>query len=100
MPGHLHPFDHPAGVRTGADRTGRTGAIGLAVGALPAAEAVTLHHPGETASLGRPGDIHPISLLEDITPHLLSHLPLTDIVHAELSQIPELPQPLHVALLG
>src|SRR3990172_2697919 len=98
--GHLQPLDDAAGVSAGADRAGGTGAVGLAVGLGPAMEAVALHHPGKAAALGCPRYVHEVALLEYLAAHLLPDLPFADVVHAELSQVLELAQPLQVTLLG
>src|SRR3972149_2448978 len=43
---------------------------------------------------------HVAARLEDLAAHLLPDLPLTDVVHAELSQVLELAKSFQVALLG
>src|SRR3972149_1282746 len=76
------------------------GRVGRPVGLGPAVEAVALHHAREAATLGGPRYVHEVARLEDLAAHLLPNLPLTDVVHTELSQVLELAQPLQVTLLG
>src|SRR3970282_2277232 len=93
---HLQPLEDAAGVRAGDDGASGAGTVGLAGGLGPAVEAVALHHAREAATLGGARYVHEVALLEYLAAHLLPNLPLTDVVHAELSQALELAESFHV----
>src|SRR4030066_250673 len=93
----LPPRPPPRG-GTGPDGAGGAMAVRLAVGLGAAAEAVALHHAGETTALRRPAHVYQVAGLEDLRPHLLTHSPLADVVHRELAQVAEGAQPLEVTL--